>query len=96
MFNVSSILVPGRTGVSPPLIRCSNKYPTRPQKKKVLAVQLPTTTTGATKRRANPVTKKVKTNAAKTPSSTQVTREAKRVAMAKARNRSTGRPAKAI
>ena len=78
------------------MTRWSIKYPTRPQKKKVPAVQLPMTTTGTTKRRANPVTKNVKTNAAKTPSSTQVTREAKRVAMAKARNRSTGRPAKAV
>ena len=59
-------------------------------------MQLPMTTTGTMKRSANPVTKNVKTNAAKMPSSTQVTREAKRVAIAKARNRSTGRPAKAV
>lgn len=62
----------------------------------MLAVQLPMTTLGIRKRSAKPVMKKVNKNAAITPSSTQVTSEANRVEMAKARNRRMGKPAKAV
>lgn len=61
----------------------------------MVAVQLPMKTTGTTKRRAKPVARSVKTRAAMTASSMQVARETSRVAMAKARNRRIGRPARA-
>ena len=54
------------------------------------------TTIGTTNRRAKPVVKRVKTRAAMAPSSTQVMSETTRVATAKARNRSIGRPARAV
>jgi hypothetical protein len=68
----------------------------RPHTKATLAVQLPIMATGTTTRRAKPVTKRVKTKAAMTPSTTHVTREMTRVAAAKARNRRIGRPARAV
>lgn len=68
----------------------------RPHTKAMLAVQLPMKTMGTTKSRAKPETKRVKTKAATTPSTTQVTREVIRVAAAKARNSKIGRPARAI
>lgn len=78
------------------MIRCSTRYPMSPHKNATLAVQLPMKTMGTTKRRAKPVVKKVNRRAAMTPRKMQVMREAARVAMAKARNRRIGRPARAV
>lgn len=68
----------------------------RPHAKARLAVQLPMKTIGATKRRARPAIKNVNTKAAMTPISTHVARETTRMAAAKARNRTMGRPARAV
>lgn len=62
----------------------------------MLAVQLPTQTTGTTRRRVRPAMRKVNTQAAITPRNMQVIRETARVETAKVKNRRIGRPARAI